>query len=528
MSVQPAQRSEVWRDLVDLAARGRDPHRLLEKLLAEVASGAGFESIALYREREGGWRRVVALGEGFPPRLDPGAPSEPQLEVAFESRESMLVSTQKLDGADLDPQALLALLCAAEAAELSGALKRESFNVNLGRVELQSLYDVGLAIAGTLDLDVLGDEILLRAISLLDARVGAFYLFDEGEYRLQRTFGGEARGRVPADDAALESLLADEEEEKGAPILPGAVHALGAPIEADGRPLGLLAVADKESRTGVGPFAGSDAQTLRLFANQAAIAIENARLHRAALEKERLERELDLAADIQRGLLPKQLPSVGGFELAGWSLPARHVGGDFYDLARADDGALQLVLADVSGKGMPAALLVSTLHSALRLLLDAREFDAGVVERLNRHVVDSSASNKFITMFAARLDPESARLDYVNAGHNPPLVVRAGGTVEELPSGGMPLGLFAGATYTAESIDLATGDLVCIFSDGITECEDPDGEEFGPERLVSLLQEHAAEPVAAVMAEIEGAATRWAAGGPQGDDQTVVLLRKTG
>ena len=144
---------------------------------------------------------------------------------------------------------------------------------------------------------------------------------------------------------------------------------------------------DKESRRGVGPFLASDRRTLSLFANQAALALENARLHLQALEKERLEREMHLAAEIQRQILPKGAPVVPGYELIGWYRPARQVGGDYYDLFRREDGRVGLVLGDVSGKGMPAALMVSTLHSALRLLLDQTGFGPLLLERLNRHIV---------------------------------------------------------------------------------------------------------------------------------------------
>jgi sigma-B regulation protein RsbU (phosphoserine phosphatase) len=265
---------------------------------------------------------------------------------------------------------------------------------------------------------------------------------------------------------------------------------------------------------------------LGLFANQAAIALENARLHRQALEQERLQRELELAADIQRQLLPSSLPQVEGFEFAGWSRPARHVGGDYYDVRQAQGGGVDLVLGDVSGKGMPAALLVSTLHSALRLLLAARPFGADLVESLNRHIAEASAANKFITLTAARLDPATARVRYVNAGHNPPLVVRHDGAIEELPPGGLPLGIFAAARYQAADLDLAPGDLLCIFSDGITECESPSGEEFGAERLADLLRAAADRPLADILRRIDQEVVDFAAGGPQGDDQTVVLVRR--
>ena len=177
----------------------------------------------------------------------------------------------------------------------------------------------------------------------------------------------------------------------------------------------------------MGPFPDHDRRTLALFANQAAIALENARLHRQALEKERLEREMELAAEIQRQILPERVPAVAGYDLAGWNRPARQVGGDYYDLAVLAGGRLGLALGDVTGKGMPAALMVSTLHSALKLLRDRCGLSPDLLGQLNRHIFESSAANKFITLIVAELEAASGRLAYVNAGHNPGLLLRAGG-----------------------------------------------------------------------------------------------------
>lgn len=523
-SRQSEAKAPRWAELLAVAVAGGRGRELAERLGEQLLGQSQLEALAIYAGAEGRGERVLAVGE---PVL-PSCVSELESSSAgrFDFPGGLVAYLPaSADCAALDEQAVLTLLCARQAAALGGRLKQQSFEAKYRGVELQSLYDVGLAIARTLDLEQLGDEVLLRAVSLLDARVGALYLYDGANYHLDRTFGGEARPSVAADDPALEMLLEGRPCGDGA-LLPETEHPLAMPIEADDKRLGLLVVADKESRQGVGAFGEGDRRMLGLFANQAAIALENAHLHRQALEKERLERELDLAADIQRQLLPKSLPIVEGFEFAGWSRPVRHVGGDYYDVRRADDGDIYLVLGDVTGKGMPAALLVSTLHSALRLLLGARPFDAALIERLNRHIAEASASNKFITMTAAKLDPASGRIAYVNAGHNPPLIVRQGGAVEELPPGGMPLGMFGGATYAAGEVELSSGDLLCIFSDGITECERPGGEEYGPERLTELLLMAADRPLSEVMSAIDEGVVDFAAGGPQGDDQTVVLVRR--
>src|SRR5262249_7897896 len=204
-----------------------------------------------------------------------------------------------------------------------------------------------------------------------------------------------------------------------------------------------------------------------------------------------------LAADIQRRILPRGAPEVPGYELLGWNRPARQIGGDYYDLFRSEDGRIGLVVGDVSGKGMPAALMVSTLHSALHLLLDQAGFGPDLFERLNRHVLESSAANKFITLMLAELDPATGRLDYLNAGHNPALLLRHGQepALVELGSTGLPIGVLPGSRFQARSVTLEPGDLLCLYSDGITEAESPGDEEFGTGRLLALLQEYRERPL---------------------------------
>ena len=516
-----AMDTSSWRGLLGLDVRRSGDKAIVKAVLERLRRAGGWRQAGIYLEGGEGECRRLVVGEGDLPA---------SAEEAGGDLESLALPGARLlyrpgtDGGPPDPDALVALVAAADACRLRNALERERFAANYGGVGVEALYDVGLAIASTLDFDQLCDEILLRAVSLLDARRGALYLLDGGCYRLVQTLGGAGRERVSRDEPVIEALLSGRQE-AGDALMPGSRHLLAVPIEIDGDARGLLVVADKESRRGVGPFPETDGRTLALFANQAAIALENARLHREALEKERLERELQLAADIQQRLLPKSYPAVEGFELVGWSRPARHVGGDYYNLLARPGGRVAAVVADVSGKGMPAALMVSTAHSALNLLLDRSEVGADLVERLNRHILDASAPNKFITLLLAEIDPPTGGVHYVNAGHNPALLVRTGGGVEELSPGGLPLGMFAGS-YRDGRADLQPGDLLCLFSDGITEAENPGGEEFGPGRLADLLRQGAEQPLADLVASIDAAALEFAEGADQADDQTLVLLRR--
>lgn len=585
---------EAWRELLALCQDESADRALLERLLDHwrVAHGAAFA--AVYLEREGrlelevaspaagfagarwlpglqgmqGMPGMTGSGEGLPPALEAAAAAAAALEgpdqgvlafpggcLLFSPRPPAAENPENPEGAagapavEHGPLPLL-LLSSLKILRLRQEIKDQQFQVNYRVVELESLYDVGLAVAATLDLEKLSEEILLRAVSLLDARRGALYILEGSRYRLQRTFGGDAAPWIDSDGpegeeipetpetpvaAKLRAFLAGESPAPPSELLPGARYLLGVPIDIDGSPRGLLAVGDKESRRGVGPFPASDRRTLGLFANQAAIALENARLHLQALEKERLEREMQLAADIQRRILPRGAPEVPGYDLVGWNRPARQIGGDYYDLFQRQDGRVGLVVGDVSGKGMPAALMVSTLHSALHLLLDQVGVGPALLEMLNRHVFESSTSNKFITLLLAELEPASGRLTYLNAGHNPALLLRHCASVgdaadevrvEELGASGLPIGVLSGSRFLARGVTLEPGDLLCIYSDGITEAEAPDDEEFGTARLLALLREHRRSPLPELLEAIQTATGSFSAGLPQGDDQTLVLLRR--
>lgn len=529
--VVPAGLTPAWDELLALSREEASERQLLERLLdfwrREHKAGAA----GLYLQHGDVLEREAAAGVGLPQALEGRAALDGLGSLQFPGGMLLYVPREAAgenDAARFANHPLTLLLASSlKSCRLRADLKEQQFQVNYRVVELEALYDVGLAVASTLDLDRLSEEILLRAVSLLDARRGALYILENDRYRLDRIFGGEAAPWFAGDDPALREFLTGG---GAAPdhLLPGTRYLLGVPIEVENGPRGFIAVGDKESRRGVGPFLASDRRTLSLFANQAALALENARLHLQALEKERLEREMQLASEIQRQILPKGAPAVPGYQVAGWYRPARQVGGDYYDLFPVQDGRVNFVVGDVSGKGMPAALMVSTLHSALRLLLDQAPFGPSLLERLNRHIAESSAANKFITMLLAELSPETGVLHYMNAGHNPGILLRRDGSAEELGAGGLPLGLMPEARYQSRALTMEPGDILCIYSDGITEAAAPDDEEFGMQRLIDLLGQGRELPLEELMEEIPRAVGEFSQGSPQGDDQTVVLVRRDG
>jgi len=491
----PATAALPWRELTTLAGSGDGEQTLVARLLAHWRAECGAGTAALYLAADDGWRLVLRDGEEpLPPLLSDPA----RAGLAWVQFSGALVAWPADRPGEVEAPAspLSALLAlAARGLRLGLELKLRGFEADYRGVELEALYDVGLAIASTLDLDRLGEEILLRAVSLLDARRAALYLQRDGVLRLDHAFGGAAAAELDPAQEATRRLLAGGTPPPAASPLPGTAYLLTAPIAIEGVARGLLAVADKESRHGVGPFRDTDERTLALLANQAAIALENAHLHRQALEKERLEREMELASEIQRGILPRAVPAVPGFELAGWNRPARHVGGDYFDFLPLPGGRLALTLG-----GDPLAG--------------------------DEHILAASATNRFITLFLADLAPATGELGVLNAGHNPGLVLRATGELEQLVASGLPIGLMPGVHYRREPVRLEPGDLLCLYSDGITEAASPEEEEFGLDRLTAQLARTRQEPLDEVIAALGRELAGFTRDAPQGDDQTIVLLRR--
>ncbi len=271
-------------------------------------------------------------------------------------------------------------------------------------------------------------------------------------------------------------------------------------------------------------FDEDDLRVLTALANVAAAKIENVRLLEESLEKRRMEEDMRIAAEIQTGLLPREAPRVPGYDLVGCNRPCRTVGGDYYDFG-LEAGRLLIALGDVSGKGTGAALLMTVLRAAVRANWTEPSLSHAIV-RINRSVCQNVPSNKYVTFFLAALDPARGRLDFVNAGHNPPLLTRQDGRVERLETGGLVLGMFDDVPYEQGSVELLMGDTLLVYSDGVTETWSPEDEEFGEERLIALIAENrgleAAQLQELVLRELE----RFEKGARATDDRTLVVLKR--
>ena len=279
-----------------------------------------------------------------------------------------------------------------------------------------------------------------------------------------------------------------------------------------------------DTRLGTANFDQEDLRVVTALANLAAAKIENARLLEESLEKRRLEEDMRTAAEIQARLLPTCAPTVAGYALFGSTSPCRTVGGDYYDFELEGDKLL-LALGDVSGKGTGAALLMAVLRAAVRGHWADAELSDGV-RRINRTLCQNIPPNKYVTFFMARLDPASGDLRYVNAGHNPPMLLRAGGAVETLDEGGMVLGMFDSVPYAEGSVHLDAGDVLMVYSDGLTEAWDEAGEEFGDKRLAECAQKHRAAGAAEIHVQVLNAVDAFTDHAKATDDRTLIVLKR--
>ncbi len=361
-----------------------------------------------------------------------------------------------------------------------------------------------------------GSEDLRVAVARLRDRVG-----EVGEIRVSRNVLDEVviRGKsVLTSDAQHDPRFAS-----GTMVLQGVRSVLAVPLGVSEKVFGIIYA---DSPIAEGRFTEDHLKVLTTLASVAAIRVENARLVEARLERERLERELALASEIQQRFQPTAPPHVEGYELQGISFPCYEIGGDYYDFIEREDGRLVIALGDVSGKGTAAALLMSSLHAAVHAQSASHDSLVATISAVNRYLADNIPANRFVTLFYAELDPESGALSFLNAGHNPPLIVHAAGTVEQLSSGGLPLGIKRDAEYREGRTQLQLGDVLVIYSDGVTEAMSPTGEEFGPTRLYEVVSRNVEASAAGIRDRIESSLTKFAQGTSAADDITLVIVKR--
>ena len=516
----------------------------------QVSRGALF-----VRDPDGGFRLRSARGlpPGSPSVIEledvPERPTEPAPPILGELGLALVCPVRKADRTialiGLGPrpkgstfgreetgflQSLAA--CAATPIEnglMYDELHRVNKSLSVKVFQLHNLFDIGGELTSSLDEEAIKRLVITTVMGHFLASRGALYLLGEGGLDLAHVRGlrpDESPIRLPAEAVAEAAALrgpsrvGDLKAGKLCDAPTAGRFGLIVPLTAGERVSGLLAVGDRASGA---PFGDEDFDYAQALARQTQAALEGARLHRVALEKERQDRELQIAHEIQRSLFPRSTPTVEGLELAAVSRSCHQVGGDYYDFIPLDGGRLGLVIADVSGKGTPASILMASVHASLRATAGTTP-PAVLLERVNRFLCASTQDNKYVTLFYAEIDPASRRLSYVNAGHIPPYLVRAGGELERLRAGGPVLGLLEDAAFEEGEVVLGEGDLLATVTDGVTEALSPDDEEFGDARACASLC-GSEKGASSALRQLVNAVEEWTGRSGFGDDLTALIVR---
>lgn len=298
------------------------------------------------------------------------------------------------------------------------------------------------------------------------------------------------------------------------------------PLDGRNRLMGVMSLGPKRSEAA---WSRTDLQVLQTVARQTGLALEISELAHSlaaeAAQRERVNREIEIAREVQERLFPQQMPVIPGASLAGACRPALGVGGDYYDVIDFGDGRIGLAIGDVSGKGISAALLMASLRASLRgVTLDNPRGFASLMHKVNRLVYEASASNRYATFFFAAFDPRTRRLECVNAGHNPPLLLRRGQVIR-LQADGPVVGLLPSAPYTEQALPLEPGDVLLLYTDGISEAMTREDEEWGEERLIAAAAAIRDQSAAEILRSLFAAADAFTAGAPQHDDMTLLVLK---
>jgi sigma-B regulation protein RsbU (phosphoserine phosphatase) len=274
-------------------------------------------------------------------------------------------------------------------------------------------------------------------------------------------------------------------------------------------------------------FSENDLEMLRFFADAAAISIEKAMLHRQLLDKKKIEDQLEIARKVQTHLLPSISPEIPGYDIAGLCIPTWQIGGDYFDYVWLTDDRLGIVVADVSGKGVPAALIMATFRAVMRSHIGEETGLSDILQDVNAHLQESLGSNAFVTSVYGVLDTKTGRFRYINSGHNLPKLLHADGSKEELERRGMPLGISENARYDAGEITLASGDLLVLYTDGVVETENRSRSEFSAERLERTLRQSWDQPASVMIQEVVQATQQFSGSANFQDDFTLVIIKKS-
>ncbi len=409
---------------------------------------------------------------------------------------------------------------------------------------LALLYHLTRTFNSSLDLDEVLNRVIDEVITATQAERGFVTLRQEDgdlDFRVAR---GLDQTTIDDPQFQISRSVVEEVAQKGEPVLTSnaqqderfsarqSVMILGlrsiicAPLKIKDAVTGVIYV---DNRLQAGIFTQEDLELLSTLASSAAIAIENARLYQVAVEKGRMERELQMAFKVQSSLIPEDTPKIPGWEFVAHWQPAREVAGDYYDFIAHESGGLGLVIADVTDKGMPAALFMALTRSIVRASLDQAASPAEGIARANRLICGDSTNSMPVTLFYGFLDTTSGQITYVNAGHNPPLYYSSDrDELSRLTRTGIFLGFDEQATYEQSDLVLNPGDFIVLYTDGVTDTMDADQGEFGQERFERLVMDHRQESAGEILTALEQALADYTGLTAPYDDITLLIVKRHG
>ena len=420
-------------------------------------------------------------------------------------------------------------------------LSEENKRLRAAVAELSILNDIATTITSTHSIEHIVDMIVKKCVKHLQVEQGAVMLLDEKNqsnplktmirqqdtlydmlpYRLDAQLTGwMLKHKTPLlvkdlkNDDRFKSFMEDESPIKSL---------LGVPLILKGKIIGVLSVFNKHSSEG---FTESDQRLLSIIVAQSAQIIENARLYLEEQNLMLMQEEMRLAAETQINLLPKSIPKVADYQIAGKSIPAKDVGGDYYDFIQIDDNNFAFCLGDVSGKGMSAAMLMSNLQATLRAQILSGVNSKETITRTNPVLFQNTDSTKFVTLFLGIVNIKSNEINYCNAGHNNPYYLDKNNQIKELDVGGLILGFQPDSLYLEGKIPFHPDEMIVLYSDGITEAMNDQNEEFGEERLIKLITQYKNEDIYKLIDRIIVAVNAFSEGVAQSDDITVMIIKR--
>ena len=406
-----------------------------------------------------------------------------------------------------------------------------------GDTKLRVMVEISRKISTATEPHELLDFIVDSAGEVIDFDAAGIFLLDAASGTIRYVTGrGYSNSERPteivlqANDGIVgwvissgESVITGEVEDEPhyLKLRPETQSELTVPIASDGEVIGAFTLESDR----VNSFTEKELEWLTVLATQVAIAIDRARLHRELLEKKRLDEELRIAREVQLSLLPVIAPNLEGLDIAGLNIPSRNIGGDYYDFIPIVQGHLGIVIADVSGKGIPASLIMASFRAFMRAEIRHNYAIQMIFARVNNLLREILQLNQFVTAFYGVLDLERRRFTFSNAGHNPPLLLRPDGKLRQLKTGGTVLGVFENAAYDEEFIDLKPGDLFLLYTDGLVEAENKAGRMFGRNRLEKFVRANAHQSAAELCESIYVEMKRFTKESRLDDDTTIVVAK---